>query len=86
MIIIHLSGEIEGKKKTIFDFSVSPKNVMMIGIAAQIIFGTLLGLIHNNEWHIILRWLTAASCALMYTSGSMICKITFGDIFRPLKG
>lgn len=61
----------------ILDFSVSPKNVMMIGIAAQIIFGTLLGLIHNNEWHIILRWLTAASCALMYTSGSMICKIYF---------
>ncbi|XP_055297446.1 organic cation transporter protein-like [Sitodiplosis mosellana] len=51
---------------------ISPRNVMIMGISAQIIFGNLLGFIRTYEAHVIFRWLTAASCALMYTSGSMI--------------
>lgn len=47
---------------------------MMMGIAAQIIFGNLVGLVHVYEWHITLRWLTAFACAMMNASGSMICK------------
>lgn len=57
-----------------FSFSISPKNVMIIGISAQIIFGNLTGLARIYELHIIFKCLTAASCALMYTAGSAICE------------
>ncbi|XP_031635382.1 organic cation transporter-like protein isoform X2 [Contarinia nasturtii] len=51
---------------------ISPKNLMIIGVSAQIIFGNLIGFIRTYEFHILLRALTAASCALMYNSGSVI--------------
>lgn len=47
---------------------------MIFGISAQIIFGNLTGLARIYELHIIFKCLTAASCALMYTSGSVICE------------
>lgn len=47
---------------------------MIIGVSAQIVLGNLIGVIWVMEIHVILRFLTAASCALMYTAGSMICK------------
>lgn len=49
---------------------------MIIGVSTQIIFGNLAGVVRVYEFHVFFRWLTAASCALMYTSGSMI----FSDI------
>lgn len=49
---------------------------MMMGISAQIIFGNITGLVKVYELHVLFKWLTAASCALMYTSGSMICKFS----------
>lgn len=52
--------------------SVSPRNVMIMGVSAQIIFGNLVGVVRVYEFHVLFRWLTAASCALMYTSGTMI--------------
>lgn len=55
-------------------FSISPKNVMVIGMVAQIVCGNLTGLIKVYEIHVLFRWLTACTCALMYTSGQMICK------------
>lgn len=57
--------------------SVSPRHVMMMGVSAQVIFGNLIGVVRVYEFHVLFRWLTAASCALMYTSGSMICMFTF---------
>lgn len=62
----------------------SPKNVMIIGISAQILFGNLTGLMRIYELYVVFRCLAAASCALMYTAGSTICEIyaTFTSILN----
>lgn len=57
-----------------FRYSVSPKNVMVVGMLSQIVCGNLTGIIKIYEFHVCFRWLSACTCALMYTSGQMICK------------
>lgn len=47
---------------------------MVAGVTAQIVFGTSTAILDGIETHCFMRFLTAASCALMYTAGSVICK------------
>lgn len=47
---------------------------MVIGMLSQIVCGNLTGMIKILEFHILFRWLSAATCALMFTSGQMICE------------
>lgn len=58
----------------IFTFSLSPRNVMLVGMITQIISGCLTGLVNNFGLHILFRYLAAVCCALMYTPGLMICR------------
>lgn len=62
--------------------SISPRNVMIIGVSAQIVFGNLLGVFQTYVLHVLFRWLTAASCALMYTSGSTICTSSVNELIQ----
>lgn len=55
-------------------FSLSPKRVMFIGMICQIVCGILTGAIKIYWIHVLFRCLSAVSCALMYTSGTMICE------------
>jgi hypothetical protein len=55
---------------------ISPKKVMAIGMVTQIVFGVFTGLAPNYEIHVSFRCLAAASCALMFTAGGAICKLT----------
>lgn len=54
--------------------SVSPRRVMLIGILCQMVFGILTGMVRIYVAHTLFRCLSAFSCALMYTSGTMICE------------
>lgn len=47
---------------------------MVVGMLSQIVCGNLTGIIKIYEFHVCFRWLSACTCALMYTSGQMICK------------
>lgn len=47
---------------------------MVVGMLSQIVCGNLTGMIKVYEFHVLFRWLSACTCALMYTSGQMICK------------
>lgn len=60
--------------QVIYVFRYSPRRVMLIGMMSQIAFGVLCGAIKHFEFHVLFRCLVAISCALMYTSGQMICK------------
>lgn len=50
---------------------------MLIGMICQVTFGILTGAVKIYGVHVLFRCLSAVSCALMYTSGTMICKILF---------
>lgn len=54
--------------------SVSPRRLMLFGMFMQIVCGSMCGLVGLYEVHVIFRFLTAIACALMYTSGQLICK------------
>lgn len=49
----------------------------VLGMAAQVIFGCTLGVVKEYEYHVVFRWLTAISCALMQSSGFTICRYYF---------
>lgn len=57
---------------------------MIIGVGCQIIFGNSLAIVKIYELHVLFRFLTASSCALMYTSGSMICKLSSTVLSKPM--
>ena len=48
---------------------------MLLGMINQIVCGNLTGSIKYYEFHVVFRCISAMSCAFMYTSGSMICKL-----------
>lgn len=55
-------------------FSLSPRNIMLVGMILQIISGCLTGMVNKFTLHIFFRYLAAVFCALMYTPGLMICR------------
>lgn len=56
---------------------ISPKNVMLIGMVAQIACGVLTGYIPDFSLHCFFRCSSAVCCALMMTAGQTICKYTY---------
>ncbi len=52
----------------------SPKTVMLNGMLAQIFFGVMCGQTKFYEFHVLFRFLVAACCSLMMSSGQMISK------------
>lgn len=50
---------------------------MLTGMVAQMFTGNAAGLVRVYELHVLFRCLSASTCALMYTSGQMICKSNF---------
>jgi hypothetical protein len=57
----------------------SPKRVVAIGMVTQILFGIVTGIAPNYEIHVLFRCLAAASCALMFVGGGVICKFPLTD-------
>ena len=57
----------------ILNFSISPRNVMLIGMVSQILVGSVTGLLTSLEIHMLFRTFAAICCGLMYTSGGVIC-------------
>lgn len=62
--------------------SFSPRRIMLVGMMAQIAFGSLCGITQNFALHVLFRCLTAITCALMYSSGQMICKYRYNTTHR----
>lgn len=58
----------------IYFISVSPRHVMLTGMVVQMFCGNAAGLVRVYELHVLFRCLSASTCALMYTSGQMICR------------
>jgi hypothetical protein len=54
---------------------IEPRRVMLIGMITQIICGNITGHAHTFELHMVFRCLSAVCCGLMYTAGSLICKL-----------
>lgn len=48
---------------------------MLTGMIMQIVCGNATGMVKTYELHVLCRCLSASTCALMYTSGSAICKL-----------
>lgn len=55
--------------------SVSPRHVMLTGMVVQMFCGNAAGLVRVYELHVLFRCLSASTCAMMYTSGQMICRL-----------
>lgn len=53
---------------------------MFIGMICQIVCGILTGAIKIYGVHVLFRCLSAVSCALMYTSGTMIREFVYTEI------
>jgi hypothetical protein len=60
----------------------SPKRLVAIGMVTQILFGIITGYAPNYEIHVLFRCLAAASCALMFVGGGVICK-SLAQLVRP---
>lgn len=63
-----------------FNFSISPKRLMLLGMFAQIVSGCLTGLVNNYWLHVFFRCTSAICCGQMYTGGQVICKFIFNEV------
>ncbi|XP_062555789.1 organic cation transporter-like protein [Armigeres subalbatus] len=73
----HLFGVLLGGILTTeFLKTISPRNIMQIGMYTQIICGCLTGLINIFELHMMFRCMSAICCGFMYNAGGVI----MGDI------
>ncbi|XP_062555801.1 organic cation transporter protein-like [Armigeres subalbatus] len=52
--------------------TISPRNLMLLGMYTQVMCGCITGYIIIYEMHILLRLLVAMCCAFTYTAGSVI--------------
>ncbi|XP_058464629.1 solute carrier family 22 member 21 [Malaya genurostris] len=52
--------------------TMSPRNIMLLGMYSQIMCGCLTGLVNIFELHMFFRCLSAVCCSLMYTAGGVI--------------
>ncbi|XP_001663173.2 solute carrier family 22 member 8 [Aedes aegypti] len=62
--------------------TISPRNIMLLGMYAQIISGCFTGLINVFELHMMFRCLSAICCGFMYTAGGVIMSDITGGKFK----
>lgn len=62
--------------------TISPRNIMLLGMYTQIISGCITGLINVFELHMLFRCLSAICCGFMYTAGGVIMADITGGKFK----
>ncbi|XP_062561076.1 organic cation transporter protein-like isoform X2 [Armigeres subalbatus] len=64
--------------------SISPRNLMLLGMYIQIACGCITGYITVYEMHTLFRCLSALFCAFMYTGGAVIMNDITGGKFKTV--
>ncbi|XP_062555790.1 organic cation transporter protein-like [Armigeres subalbatus] len=79
----HLFGVLLGGILTTeFLKTISPRNIMLMGMYTQILSGCFTGLINVFELHMMFRCLSAICCGFMYTAGGVIMSDITGGKYK----